>query len=123
MTEPRLNRALLIWDLALSTGAHQAVYADQLASRFGSDWGFCEINLIGGEQQISDLNAQDCLYSVAEMASEGWSGRVVGVVCQAIHGETDGIDRVLQAMSEPELLLFRLPSPRKAIATSRQPER
>lgn len=88
--------------------AHQAVYADQLASRFGSDWGFCEINLIGGEQQISDLNAQDCLYSVAEMASEGWSGRVVGVVCQAIHGETDGIDRVLQAMSEPEIAIVSI---------------
>lgn len=88
--------------------AHQAVYADQLATQFGSDWGFCEINLIGGEQQIIDLNAQDGLYSVAEMASEGWSGRVVGVVCQAIHGETDGINKVLQAMAEPEIAIVSI---------------
>ena len=28
--------------------AHQAVYADRLAAEHGSDWGYCEINLIGG---------------------------------------------------------------------------
>lgn len=30
--------------------AHQAVYADILASEHGSDWGYTEVNLIGGEQ-------------------------------------------------------------------------
>lgn len=88
--------------------AHQAVYTDQLASKFGSDWGFCEVNLIGGEQQIADLNAQDYLYSVAEMASEGWSGRVIGVVCRALHGEVDGINTVLKAMAEPEIAIVSI---------------
>jgi hypothetical protein len=41
--------------------AHQAVYADILAAEHGSDWGYCEVNLIGGEQQIADLKAQDNL--------------------------------------------------------------
>ena len=27
--------------------AHQAVYADILASDYGSDWGYCEVNQIG----------------------------------------------------------------------------
>ena len=39
--------------------AHQAVYADILASEHGSDWGYTEVNLIGGEQQIADLRQQD----------------------------------------------------------------
>ncbi|WP_159566990.1 mannitol dehydrogenase family protein [Budvicia diplopodorum] len=88
--------------------AHQAVYADQLASQFDSDWGFCEVNLIGGEQQIADLNAQDNLYSVAEMASEGWSGRVIGVICRAIHAEVEGIDTVLEAMAEPQVAIVSI---------------
>jgi fructuronate reductase len=88
--------------------AHQAVYADQLAAQFGSDWGFCEVNLMGGEQQITDLNAQDRLYSVAEMAPEGWSSRVVGVVRRAIHGEIDGINTVLEAMAEPDIAIVSI---------------
>ncbi len=60
--------------------AHQAVYTDILAAEQGSDWGYCEVNLIGGEQQIADLKAQDNLYTVAEMSADAWTARVVGVV-------------------------------------------
>ena len=49
--------------------AHQGVYADILAAEHNSDWGYCEVNLIGGEQQIADLKQQDNLYTVAEMES------------------------------------------------------
>jgi len=51
--------------------AHQAVFTDILANEQGSDWGYCEVNLIGGEQQIADLKQQDNLYSVAEMCRHG----------------------------------------------------
>jgi hypothetical protein len=60
--------------------AHQAVYADILATEHGSDWGYTEVNLIGGEQQIADLQQQDLLYTVAEMSADAWTARVVGVV-------------------------------------------
>ena len=63
--------------------AHQAVYTDILAAEQGSDWGYCEVNLIGGEQQIADLKAQDNLYTVAEMSADAWTARVVGVVKNA----------------------------------------
>ncbi|WOA52556.1 hypothetical protein RXA29_22315 [Dickeya solani] len=59
--------------------AHQAVYADRLAAEHASDWGYCDINLIGGEQQIADLKRQDLLFSVAEMSPQAWYCRVVGV--------------------------------------------
>ncbi|GAA3905412.1 mannitol dehydrogenase family protein [Gibbsiella dentisursi] len=88
--------------------AHQGVYADLLASDHGSDWGYCEVNLIGGEQQIIDIKQQDLLYSVAEMDSDGWRARVVGVVRQALHLNVDGLEAVLAAMAQPEVAIVSL---------------
>ncbi|ANE74310.1 mannitol dehydrogenase family protein [Dickeya solani] len=88
--------------------AHQAVYTDRLASEHAGDWGYCEVNLIGGEQQIADLKRQDLLFSVAEMSPETWRCRVVGVVRQALHAAIDGIDAVLSAMSRPETAIVSL---------------
>lgn len=52
-----------------------------------SDWGYYEVNLIGGEQQIADLKQQDNLYTVAEMSADARTARVVGVVKAALHVE------------------------------------
>ncbi|ECI3570535.1 MULTISPECIES: mannitol dehydrogenase family protein [Salmonella] len=62
--------------------AHQGVYTDILAAEQHSDWGYYEVNLIGGEQQIADLKQQDNLYTVAEMSAEAWTARVAGVACE-----------------------------------------
>lgn len=96
--------------------AHQAVYADILASEYGSDWGYTEVNLIGGEQQIADLRQQDLLYTVGEMSADAWTARVVGVVKQALHAQVDGLEAVLSAMCEPQVAIVSSPLPRKAIA-------
>ncbi|HCC12587.1 MAG TPA: D-mannonate oxidoreductase, partial [Atlantibacter hermannii] len=88
--------------------AHQAVYADILATDHHSDWGYCEVNLIGGEQQIADLNRQDRLYTVAEMSAEGWTTRVVGVATQALHAQVDGLDAVLTALCQPKVAIVSL---------------
>jgi fructuronate reductase len=88
--------------------AHQAVYADILAAEHGSDWGYCEVNLIGGEQQIADLKAQDNLYTVAEMSADAWTSRVVGVVKKALHAQVDGLETVLAAMCEPQVAIVSL---------------
>ncbi len=88
--------------------AHQAVYADILATDHHSDWGYCEVNLIGGEQQIADLNQQDRLYTVAEMSADGWATRVVGVVNQALHAQVDGLEAVLNALCQPEIAIMSL---------------
>lgn len=88
--------------------AHQAVYADILAAEHGSDWGYCEVNLIGGEQQIADLRGQENLYTVAEMSADGWTARVVGVVKQALHAQVDGLESVLAALCEPQVAIVSL---------------
>lgn len=88
--------------------AHQAVYADILAAEHGSDWGYTEVNLIGGEQQIADLNHQDNLYTVAEMSADAWTARVVGVVKEALHAQVDGLETVLAKMCEPQVAIVTL---------------
>ena len=113
---------------AMLPGAHQAVYADILASEHGSDWGYTEVNLIGGEQQIADLRQQDRLYTVAEMSADAWTARVVGVVKQALHAQVDGLEAVLAAMCEPQVAIVSLTitekgychSPRLWLAVGRQ---
>ncbi len=88
--------------------AHQAVYADILACEHDSDWGYTEVNLIGGEQQIADLQQQDLLYTVAEMSADAWTARVVGVVKQAMHAQVDGLESVLAKMCEPQVAIVSL---------------
>lgn len=88
--------------------AHQGVYTDILAAEHNSDWGYCEVNLIGGEQQIADLKQQDNLYTVAEMSADAWTARVVGVVKTALHAQVDGLDAVLAAMCEPQVAIVSL---------------
>ncbi len=88
--------------------AHQAVFADILASQHASDWGYCEVNLIGGERQIEDIRRQDNLFSVSEMAPGAWNSRIVGVVKQALHADIDGIATVLQAMTQPEVAIVSM---------------
>ena len=110
---PQYDRSKLVSRLVhLGFGAfhraHQAVYADILAQEHGSDWGYCEINLIGGEQQIADLKQQDMLYSVAEMSADDWQCRVVGVVKQALHAQIDGLDAVFQALAQPEVAIVSM---------------
>ncbi|MEB4675562.1 mannitol dehydrogenase family protein [Enterobacteriaceae bacterium G50] len=88
--------------------AHQAIYADILATEHGSDWGYTEVNLIGGEQQIADLKNQDNLYTVAEMSADAWTVRVVGVVKEALHAQVDGLETVLAKMCEPQVAIVSL---------------
>lgn len=88
--------------------AHQGVYADILAAEHCSDWGYYEVNLIGGEQQIVDLKQQDNLYTVAEMSADAWTARVIGVVKKALHVQIDGLEAVLAAMCEPQIAIVSL---------------
>lgn len=88
--------------------AHQAIYADILAAQYDSDWGYCEVNLIGGEAQIQDLKQQDCLFSVCEMSYDNWNTRVVGIAKEALHADVDGIQKVLDVMTRPEVAIVSI---------------
>ncbi|MGE9549631.1 mannitol dehydrogenase family protein [Erwinia amylovora] len=87
--------------------AHQAVCSDRLANEHGSDWGYCEVNLNSGEL-IEALKKQDCCYTVAEMAGEEMALRVIGVVTAALHGKSDGIHAVIDALCQPEVAIVSM---------------
>lgn len=87
--------------------AHRAVYTDILAAEHGSDWGYCEVNLIGGEQQIADLTA-GIIFTPCRKCRLMRTARVVGVVKKALHAQVDGLETVLNAMCEPQVAIVSL---------------
>ncbi|PXX49127.1 mannitol dehydrogenase family protein [Aquitalea magnusonii] len=88
--------------------AHQAVYAEELANKHGSDWGYVEVSLSDASGSIAALKQQDLLYSVSDMDAQGWHCRVIGVVCQALSLPDDGLAAVLEALAQPDLAIVTL---------------
>ncbi|MFH8135039.1 mannitol dehydrogenase family protein [Pantoea osteomyelitidis] len=86
--------------------AHQALCSDKLAEQ-GSDWGYCEVNLNSGAL-IQALRDQQLLYTVTEMAGDSLSTRVIGVITAALHGKGDGIEAVIEAMSQPDIAIVSM---------------
>ncbi|WP_312242194.1 mannitol dehydrogenase family protein [Pantoea sp.] len=86
--------------------AHQALCSDKLAEQ-GSDWGYCEVNLNSGAL-IQALRDQQLLYTLTEMADDRLSTRVIGVITEALHGKGDGIDAVIEAMSQPDVAIVSM---------------
>ena len=88
--------------------AHQALYTDEVNCKSGSNWGICEVNLIGGEALIEKLREQDHLYSVAEKGAESTEVKVIGSVTESLHPTFDGIDAVLEKMVEPQVAIVSM---------------
>ncbi|MBE2897934.1 fructuronate reductase [Pasteurellaceae bacterium 20609_3] len=88
--------------------AHQALIADEVARKSDSDWGYCEVNLVGGEQLIADLKAQELQYSVLEKGQDTNTLKRINAVCQALHPELDGQSAVLEKMADPEIAIVSM---------------
>lgn len=88
--------------------AHQALFADELASCSHSDWGYCEINLFGGEQLIEDLRKQDHLFTVIEKSANGPQIKTVGSVCESLHLSVDGHDKIIEKIADPETCIVSI---------------
>ncbi|KAA8998884.1 mannitol dehydrogenase family protein [Affinibrenneria salicis] len=85
--------------------AHQAVYTDTLAARYGSDWGYAAANLRSGQRLVSDLRQQDHLFSVSEMDGQGCATRVVGALRETFYAGADGADAIIAAMARPAIAI------------------
>ncbi|MGJ0479693.1 mannitol dehydrogenase family protein [Pantoea agglomerans] len=88
--------------------AHQAMCSDRLAEEQGSDWGYCEVNLINSSGLITALRQQDLLYTLTELSDGSQHTRVIGVVTNALKGDKDGIDAVINAMSHPDIAIVSM---------------
>lgn len=97
--------------------AHQALFADQLARISDSDWGYAEVNLIGGETLIELLKKQDLQYCVLEKGNNGNTAKIINSVCEALHARVDGIEAVLEKMAEPQIAIVSLTVTEKGYCT------
>jgi len=88
--------------------AHQAMCSDRLAEEQGSDWGYCEVNLINSSGLITALRQQDLLYTLTELADNSRKTRVIGVITNALKGDKDGIEAVIDAMSQPDIAIVSM---------------
>ena len=60
--------------------AHQALLTNRVLNEKGGDWGICEISLFSGEVLMSQLRAQDHLFTVLEKGAEGNEAIIAGAV-------------------------------------------
>ncbi|AFJ45891.1 fructuronate reductase [Shimwellia blattae] len=90
--------------------AHQALYTHRLLETTDSDWGYCEVNLMPGNDArlIQALKDQNMLYTVAERGAESTALKVIGSMKEALHPEFDGCDGILNAMARPETAIVSL---------------
>ncbi|MEB5705464.1 mannitol dehydrogenase family protein [Pantoea anthophila] len=88
--------------------AHQAMCSDRLAEEQGSDWGYCEVNLMNSTGLITALRQQDLLYTLTELADGSQQTRVIGVITSALKGDKDGIEAVINAMSQPDIAIVSM---------------
>lgn len=88
--------------------AHQALYTDELISSTECDWGYCEVNLFGGEELIKQLREQDHLYTVVEKGKDKSTARVIGSICESLHPSLDGKKAILEKMAEPQVAIVSI---------------
>ncbi|WP_087018630.1 fructuronate reductase [Thaumasiovibrio subtropicus] len=88
--------------------AHQALFTDEMLTKTESDWGICEINLFGGEALITQLRAQDHLYTVAEKGADKTDIKLIGAVTESLHPTFEGQEAVLEKMAEPQVAIVSM---------------
>ncbi|CAG9297677.1 mannitol dehydrogenase family protein [Celerinatantimonas diazotrophica] len=88
--------------------AHQGLFMSDLANQQHTDWGLCEISLIGGEEQIKKLRAQEHCYTVVEKGAHETQVRISGSVCESLHPALDGIETILNKLANPEVAIVSM---------------
>jgi fructuronate reductase len=74
----------------------------------GSDWGMAVARLNSGEAELTALDATDGLFTVGEMSDESLALRQVGAVTKTFHPKRDGIEALINQISDPDLRVITL---------------
>ncbi|MBB1201603.1 fructuronate reductase [Enterobacteriaceae bacterium 89] len=88
--------------------AHQALLTDRVLNAKGGDWGLCEISLFSGDVLMSQLRAQDHLYTVLEKGAEGNQAIVVGAVNECLNAKLDSLAAIIEKFCEPQVAIVSL---------------
>ena len=73
----------------------------QVLNAQGGDWGICEISLFSGDQLMSQLRAQNHLYTVLEKGADGNQAIIVGAVHECLHAKLDALAAIIEKLCEP----------------------
>lgn len=87
--------------------AHQALLTD----RAECPWrrlGICEISLFSGDQLMSQLRAQNHLYTVLEKGADGNQVIIVGAVHECLNAKLDSLAAIIEKFCEPQVAIVSL---------------
>ena len=89
LVDPRdLQPRIVHFGLGAFHRAHQAVYTEAAAARTGEPWG---IVAVAPRSSVAPMRAQDCLYSVTDVAPGAGATRVIGAVVEALNMRADAV--------------------------------
>ncbi|MEE9648346.1 fructuronate reductase [Enterobacter soli] len=88
--------------------AHQALLTDRVLNAKGGDWGICEISLFSGDVLMSQLRAQDHLFTVMEKGADGNQPIVVGAVHECLNAKLDSLAAIIEKFCEPQVAIVSL---------------
>ncbi|QIQ20420.1 mannitol dehydrogenase family protein [Zophobihabitans entericus] len=88
--------------------AHQALFTDRLLNTGTSNWAICEVNIVGGEELVNQIRKQDHLYTVLEKGAASKKAFIIGAVKESLLAPVDGIESILQKMSDPAIEIVSL---------------
>ncbi|XNM75917.1 hypothetical protein ACLK2A_11940 [Escherichia coli] len=74
----------------------------------GGDWGICEISLFSGDQLMSQLRAQNHLYTVLEKGADGNQVIIVGAVHECLNAKLDSLAAIIEKFCEPQVAIVSL---------------
>jgi len=111
--QPRYNRQQLrsrIIHLGFGAfhRAHQALLTDRVLNAKGGDWGLCEISLFSGDVLMSQLRAQDHLYTVLEKGADGNQPIIIGAVHECLNAKLDSLAAIVEKFCEPQVAIVSL---------------
>ena len=88
--------------------AHQALLTNRVLNEKGGDWGICEISLFSGDVLMSQLRAQDHLFTVLEKGAEGNQPIIVGAVHECLNAKLDSLAAIIEKFCEPQVAIVSL---------------
>ena len=111
--QPRYDRTLLRsrivhFGFGAFHRAHQALLTNRVLNAKGGDWGICEISLFSGDVLMSQLRAQDHLFTVLEKCAEGNQPIIVGAVHECLNAKLDSLAAIIEKFCEPQVAIVSL---------------
>jgi len=88
--------------------AHQALLTDRVLNARGGDWGICEISLFSGDRLMTQLRAQDHLYTVLEKGADGNQPIIIGAVHECLNARLDSLSAIIEKFCEPQVAIVSL---------------